>query len=295
MITSVFITDDSHDLLRYLFDDNVLDYLGDVQVNSDTARTLGDPGNVDFWWLNNGVTILASAATVAGKALSIDNVWGANDRALYRTLAGHLRPDDERAILIKIIISGDDDVRARIIKATNYQNTVDLSSLRSLDQLQRNIESYLLDHGWFYERRSNFYRNLGKPGDRILSIHQLGTAVRALAFRTPRTAERRQKWLRDDNSYLQVFNPAWPLSLYLGCAVVLRSVEQATQNLSAIWYGAHIPGIARQWGAFIALVITCTRLKEIEYQPQRLGELAGVILTLDGIETALGAPPAEFL
>lgn len=164
-----------------------------------------------------------------------------------------------------------------------------------MDQLQRNIESYLLDHGWFYERRSNFYRNLGKPGDRILSIHQLGTAVRALAFRTPRTAERRQKWLRDDNSYLQVFNPAWPLSLYLGCAVVLRSVEQATQNLSAIWYGAHIPGIARQWGAFIALVITCTRLKEIEYQPQRLGELAGVILTLDGIETALGAPPAEFL
>jgi hypothetical protein len=120
MITSVFITDDSHDLLRYLFDDNVLDYLEGVQVNSDTARTLGDPGNVDFWWLNNGVTILASAATVAGKALSIDNVWGANDRALYRTLAGHLRPDDERAILIKIIISGDDDVRARIIKATNY-------------------------------------------------------------------------------------------------------------------------------------------------------------------------------
>jgi len=162
-----------------------------------------------------------------------------------------------------------------------------------LDQLQRNIESYLLDHGWFYERRSNFYRNLGKPGDRILSIHQLGTAVRALAFRTPRTAERRQKWLRDDNSYLQVFNPAWPLSLYLGCAVVLRSVEQATQNLSAIWYGAHISGIARQWGAFIALVITCTRLKEIEYQPQRLGELAGVILTLDGIETGLGAPPAS--
>ena len=29
-------------------------------------------------------------------------------------------------------------------------------------------------------------------------------------------------------------------------------------------------------------------IKEIEYQPQRLGELAGVILTLDGIETALG-------
>jgi AIPR protein len=149
-----FVTDENGDLRRYLFDDNVRDYLGDVQVNSDIAKTLLEAGSVDFWWLNNGVTILASAATVAGKALSIDNVLIVNGlqatETLYRTLSGRVRPDDERAILIKIIISSDDDVRARIIKATNYQNTVDLSSLRSLDQLQRNIEAYLFDLGWFY-------------------------------------------------------------------------------------------------------------------------------------------------
>ncbi len=69
-----FITDENGDLRRYLFDGNVRDYLGDVQVNSDIADTLLAPGVVDFWWLNNGITILASGATVAGKALSIDNV-----------------------------------------------------------------------------------------------------------------------------------------------------------------------------------------------------------------------------
>jgi len=288
-----FITDERGELRRYLFDGNVRDYLGDVQVNSDIASTLLEAGGVDFWWLNNGVTILASSATVAGKALSIDDVLIVNGlqttETLYLTLTGHVRPDDERAILIKIIISSDDDVRARIIKATNYQNSVELASLRSLDQLQRNIETYLLDHGWFYERRSNFYRNQGKPGDRILSIRQLGTAVRALAFKTPRTAERRQKWLRDDNSYRQVFNPAWPLSLYLGCAVVLRSVELSIKKRSVVWEGAPIfHGMARQWSSFIALVITCVRLKDMEYEPQRLGELADAIISHDEVRAATG-------
>lgn len=287
-----FITDENGDLRRYLFDGNVRDYLGDVQVNSDIASSLLEAGGVDFWWLNNGVTILASGATVAGKALSIDNVLVVNGlqttETLYRTLTERIRPDDERAILIKIIISSDDDVRARIIKATNYQNTVDLASLRSLDQLQRNIEAYLFDHGWFYERRSNFYRNQRKPGDRILSIRQLGTAVRALAFRTPRTAERRQKWLRHDNSYRQVFNPAWPLCLYLGCAVVSRSVEWSSKKRSGVWQGTKISGMARQWSSFIALLITCIRLQDTEYEPQRLGELADAMISQDEIRAATG-------
>ena len=288
-----FITDENGDLRRYLFDGNVRDYLGDVQVNSDIADTLLAPGVVDFWWLNNGITILASGATVAGKALSIDNVLIVNGlqttETLYRTLTGHIRSDEERAILIKIIISSDDDVRARIIKATNYQNSVELASLRSLDQLQRNIELYFLDHGWFYERRSNFYRNQGKPGDRILSIRQLGTAVRALAFRTPRTAARRQKWLRDDNSYRQVFNPAWPLSLYLGCAAVLRPVEQSTRMGAGVFgHSLIFPGMARQWSAFIALVVTCVRLKSTEYEPQRLGELESVAVSNGEISAAAG-------
>jgi hypothetical protein len=164
-----------------------------------------------------------------------------------------------------------------------------------MDQLQRNIEAYLFDHGWFYERRSNFYRNQGKPGDRILSIRQLGTAVRALAFRTPRNAERREKWLRHDNrwlrhdnSYRRVFNPAWPLSLYLGCAVVSRSVEWSSKKRSGVWQGTKISGMARQWSSYIALVITCVRLKDTEYEPQRLGELADTMISQDEIRAAAG-------
>ena len=276
-----FITDEEGGLRRYLFEGNVRDYLGDVQVNENIAETLRENGAVDFWWLNNGVTILASSATVVGKAISIENVLIVNGlqttETIYRTLNGRAEASDERAVLIKVIISTDDDVRARIIKATNYQNSVELASLRSLDQLHKNIEHYLLEKGWFYERRNNYYRNQSKPGDRILTIGQLGAAVRALAFKTPRTAQRRQKWLRDDNSYKQVFNSVWPLDLFLACAKIVRSIEIIIKGKKFDWreVGVHHK-LALNWKLLIALVIACKLLKNVKYDPPKLAELASV-------------------
>jgi hypothetical protein len=288
-----FITDDEGQLRRYLFEGNVRDYLGDVQINSNIANTLRERGNVDFWWLNNGITILASGATVIGKSLSLENVLIVNGlqttETIYRVLRDDTHLDDTRAVLIKIIISTDDDVRARIIKATNYQNAVALLSLRSLDQIQKNIEQYLLDHGWFYERRTNMYRNQGKPGDRIISIDQLGVAVRALAFKAPRTAETRKKWLRDDNSYKEVFNEAWPLDLFLACANISRSVEILLRTKNSEWPTAVVfQRTARRWANMIALLITCVRLKSAHYEPPRLAELANVQITIEEVIEAAG-------
>ena len=287
-----FITDENRDLRRYLFEGNVRDYLGDVQVNSDIASSLLEAGGVDFWWLNNGVTILASGATVAGKALSIDNVLVVNGlqttETLYRTLTERIRPDDERAILIKIIISSDDDVRARIIKATNYQSTVDLASLRSLDQLQRNIEAYLFDHGWFYERRSSFYRNQRKPSDRILSIRQLGTAVRALAFRTPTHRRASREMVASRQQLPTGVQPSLAIIPLFGVCgseigrVVLKKAVWclAGHEIFPEWRGSGV--------LIIALVITCVRLKDTEYEPQRLGELADAMISQDEIRSAAG-------
>lgn len=288
-----FISDDEAQLRRYLFEGNVRDYLGDVQVNSNIAETLRERTLVDFWWLNNGITILASSATVVGKILSLENVLIVNGlqttETIFRVLREHPRPDDERAVLIKIIISTDDEVRARIIKATNYQNAVELASLRSLDQIQRNIEQYLFDHGWFYERRINLYRNQGKPGDRIVTIKQLGAAVRALAFRTPRTATTRQRWLRDDNSYKEVFNSAWPLDLFLACANISRSVEISLRSKNISWpRHTEIPIYARRWANMIALLIACVRLKSVSYEPSRLAELANSKISAQEIAAAAG-------
>ncbi len=136
------VSDDAGALKRYLFESNVRDYLGNTQVNADIQQTLArnetfDQG--DFWWLNNGVTILATGARVIARDVIVDNAQIVNGLQTTETIsnyfAQHSSNNDDRSILIKIIVAADDDMRARIIKATNYQSSIDLSYLRGLDTI----------------------------------------------------------------------------------------------------------------------------------------------------------------
>ena len=190
-----FLADEHGKLRRYLFQSNVRDYLGRVPVNIDIEETLrsgNTPEDFDFWWLNNGVTILASAAHVVGKEISLENVEIVNglqtSETLYTHFSKHGATDDERAILIKIIVSSDAAVRDRIIKATNYQSPVELSSLRATDKIQRDIEEALEARNWFYDRRRHYFKNLGKPVNRIISPAFLAACVYALILKEPKRA-----------------------------------------------------------------------------------------------------------
>jgi hypothetical protein len=120
----------------------VRDYLGNTQVNADIQQTLArnetfDQG--DFWWLNNGVTILATGARVIARDVIVDNAQIVNGLQTTETISNYFAQRssniDDRSILIKIIVAADDDMRARIIKATNYQSSIDLSYLRGLDTI----------------------------------------------------------------------------------------------------------------------------------------------------------------
>jgi hypothetical protein len=69
-----FVVDDSRKLRRYLFDSNVRAFMGLNSVNEDVRATLNDTSSPDFWWLNNGITILANSANVVGKAIHMEGV-----------------------------------------------------------------------------------------------------------------------------------------------------------------------------------------------------------------------------
>ena len=194
-----FICDENGNLRRYLFDSNVRDYLGLSQINEDIRKTLDlrrDSADEDFWWLNNGITLLATYANVVGKDISLENVQIVNGLQTTETIYNFYKDvgvfDDRRAVLVKILLAADEQARARIIKATNYQNSVDLTSLRGLDTIQRDIEDYLFDNGWYYDRRKNYYKNQGRPAERIISIAYLAAAVRAIALRDPARSQRQE-------------------------------------------------------------------------------------------------------
>ncbi len=212
-----------------------------------------------------------------GKELSLENVQIVNGlqttETLYRHFAAGGDRQDERAILIKSILTSDDDARARIVKATNYQSTVDLSSIRGLDKIQRDIEHFLADHGWFYDRRKNFYKNQGKPAERIVSIQYLAAAVRAVALGDPVTSGRqRSRSLREENVYKLVFNPKWDLQVFLASLEITHKIETILQARKTIY---ETPPIAL--AHFVSYVYTCSRFGRSRYRPEDVASLAGSV------------------
>ncbi|MDE6017109.1 MAG: AIPR family protein, partial [Acetatifactor sp.] len=69
-----FITDENNKLRSRFFEANVRDYQGKNSVNTCIAESLSKTDGEDFWWLNNGITILAEKVIpVTAKELSIIN------------------------------------------------------------------------------------------------------------------------------------------------------------------------------------------------------------------------------
>ncbi len=68
-----FITDEHGALRRQIFEANVRDYQGPTEVNDEIQKSLQEDNREDFWWLNNGVSILASKASLGGKTLTIED------------------------------------------------------------------------------------------------------------------------------------------------------------------------------------------------------------------------------
>ncbi len=285
-----FVTDEEGKLRRYLFESNVRDYLGEVQINNDIDSTLKNycsSTSEDFWWLNNGVTILATNSFVAGKELCIENVQIVNGLQTTETIYRHFSPSfpsamsDNRAILVKVIQASDDTVRSRIIKATNYQNSVDLASLRGLDKIQRDIEDFLAKHGWFYDRRKNFYKNQGKPIDRIVTVPYLAAAVRAIALGDPARSQRqRSKSLRDDDTYKQIFDERWDIEVFLASLEITKAVENAIHKRSSV-----IDSLPIALVHYLGYLFTCDALGKPRYNANEVGKLVGQQPTAEQLES----------
>lgn len=225
-----FITDEKKQLRRQIFEANVRDYQGSTEVNEAIQQTLKSKASEDFWWLNNGVTIVASRASLSAKALTIEDpqivngLQSSSEIFNYFTTAN--TEGEQRKMLVRVIVPSDAASRDRIIKATNSQTAIQPASLRATDKIHRDIEEYLRPRGLFYDRRKNFYKNEGKPLDKVIGIPQLAQAAMAIVLAKPDQARARpSSLLKDDKNYAQVYNPEYPIGVYLVCAAVLKRVE----------------------------------------------------------------------
>lgn len=226
-----FVQDEKGHLRRYLFDSNVRAYLGVNLVNADISETLAANAAPNFWWLNNGVTILATSASLVGKTLKLRDIQIVNGlqttESIHRHYATSTPPaNEQRTLLVKVIVSQNESVRDQVIRATNNQSAVEPAALHATDRIQRSIEEILLRHEWFYERRTNFYKNEGRPEARILSPLAIAAGSVALLLKNPiKSSKLRQKHLRTPEAYQIVYSETFPLNAWPVVASLIRAAE----------------------------------------------------------------------
>lgn len=225
-----FITDENGKRRQVIFDANVREYEGWVEVNKGISRTLaeGSPG-VNFWWLNNGITIVAARVALSGKNLVLEDAKVVNglqtSQEIYNYFSRRPQVADERLILVRIVETDSETVRNEIIKATNSQSRIPAYSLRATEPIHHDIEQDFKFNGLYYDRQKNYYKNQKKPKSQIVTIQYLAQAVAAIVLQRPNDSRGRPTSLIKDEIYKHVFSDAYPMSLYLNCVRLMRVVD----------------------------------------------------------------------
>ncbi len=243
-----FITDADGHVRSHLFEGNVRDYQGKTEVNREIRATLDSVGVEDFWWLNNGVSIICSDASLSGKTLTIEDAEIVNglqtSREIFHALHGRDLAKEPRNLLVRILKPQTQEGRDRIIKATNSQTPIPAASLRATDKIHRDIEEYLYPKGYFYDRRKNYYKNIGKPIKRIVTIPYVAQSVIACALSDPANARARpSSLLKTEDAYKRIFSADYPLDLFLKCPIIVRRVEEVLRQSGMDEYRAHLNNI----------------------------------------------------
>lgn len=229
-----FITDEAGTLRKNIFESNVRDYQGHNNVNNEIRDTLSSPAQEDFWWLNNGVTILAEdVSQTTSKQLLIVNpeivngLQTSNEVFSYFSNHPELINQETRNILLRIIVPDDENSRDKIILATNNQTVIPAVALRSTDPIHRQIEMYFKTRGLFYDRRKNYYKNQGIKPSEIVSIGFLGQCLMSLFLGKPNFARARPSTLlTDDTNYKKLYIDNTDLELFYRSASLGKKVER---------------------------------------------------------------------
>ena len=209
-----FITDDSQNLRKNFFEANVRDYQGSNSVNNCIANTLNSNTGEDFWWLNNGVTILSEKIQlITATELELLNPEIVNglqtSTEIFNFFTNHPEkmPAEVRNVLVRIITPSSEESRDTIIFATNNQTNIPKSSLRVTDPIHLQIEMFLKTRGLYYDRRKNYYKNQKKKASEIVSVSFLAQCLISVILRKPDYARARPSTLlTDDETYNALYN-----------------------------------------------------------------------------------------
>ncbi|MET7949430.1 AIPR family protein [Micromonospora sp. NPDC005324] len=226
-----------------VFYDNVRGFKGEENdVNQQIIETLGSPQRALLPVLNNGVTVVARSYTPKpGDAYSLTGYQVVNgcqtSHCIYsaQELIGDAA--DSVYVPIRLVVTDDEDVAARIIRATNSQTAVNDSDLVALTKFQKRLEDFYLQDqlgtGLTYERRAGQFYYHDVTRTRVVTISEQMRAVAAAFLDLPHLAARYPQRLYAEVGD-SIFDEDHRLAPYVASAFAAYRLETAFRtNLEA--------------------------------------------------------------
>jgi hypothetical protein len=273
---AALLRDEHGGIRRSMLEPNVRDYQGvKNNVNKGIRQTLETTNSSEFWWLNNGVTILALKCSVVGNKLVVEKPEVVNglqtSYEIFQFFKDYPTKADTRNVLIRVIVPPDEQIRSKIIRATNSQTPISEISLHATDPIHFDIEEKFRLYQLFYERRKGEYRELRKPVDQIVSIQTLARAVIAILLHQPNNAYATpSRVLKNEENYNQIFSESHNRDVFVVCVLLQRHVDK--------WLaakGADLKETKSIIRYYVSMAVACELLKNT--RPSSAGSLATLL------------------
>lgn len=229
--------DDPKQVNSGVFNDNVRIYLTKKnRINRKIHATALSKRNVEFWYLNNGITITCDSFSyqpgTRAPVVSLDNVQvvngGQTSNALFE--AYQEQPDKLQNVLVlaRIYETKARDITADIAEATNSQTPINTRDLRSNDEIQKKLEESFLDQGLYYERKARQHHE--QPRQKRIDALSAGQAFLAYSLGSPEIAKKDRARVFGD-LYDSIFNDDITTPMLLAPLRVFSEIETLKRDL----------------------------------------------------------------
>ena len=230
------IEDGDGNIDERIFYDNVRGFKGQENaVNRQIMETLSTAGSQLLPVLNNGVTVVARTyQPKPGDAVAISDYQIVNgcqtSHCVHEARKDILAASFPVYIPLRLVVTQDDEVATRIIRATNSQTAVQENDLVALTKFQKQLEDFYRmdpeDVKLVYERRAGQFYDTDVIKTRVVAISDQMRAVAAVMLDIPHSAARYTGKLYDEVGET-LFRDTHRLLPYVASAFAAYRIENA--------------------------------------------------------------------
>jgi hypothetical protein len=163
--------------------------------------------------------------------------------------------------------------------------------LHATDTIQRDIELILERYDFYYERRKNYYKNIGRPPARFVTPLFVAAGYIAIVMKDPATgAALRSRFMRNQASYEQVFSNRTPIEIWPRIVAILKAAEGHMLLSARQGKGNYGEGFLRSWRGLVGLLGAAKLIGRFDFNQTDL-----LTLPVADIDDALVGDCWEFL